>query len=59
MKAEHEQGLVRACLAAVVRRAGSIVISHTDIEREFEAPNSLAFAVDADAKCVRITVEGA
>ena len=58
MNQEQEQKLVRACLAALARRANAgIVVAFADIEAEYDRPSCLALIVDGDAKCVRITVE--
>lgn len=57
MTQEFEEKLVRACLAALARRASvDLVVAFADIEAEYDKPSGLALAVDGDARCVRITV---
>lgn len=58
MTQECEHKLVRACLAALVRRASvGLVVTFAEIEAEYERPCDLALAVDSDGKCVRISTE--
>jgi hypothetical protein len=55
---EYEQKLVRACLAALARRAGvGLVVTFAEIEAEYDRPTDLALAIDGDGKCVRIATE--
>jgi hypothetical protein len=57
MMPQCEQKLVRACLAALVRRTGvGVVIMLADIEAEYERPSDLSISTDTAAKCVRIAV---
>lgn len=58
MMPEYEDRFVRACLAALARRAEvGLVITFAEIEAEYERPADLALAIDGDGKCVRITTE--
>lgn len=58
MMQDYEQKLIRACLAALARRMNiGLVVTFAEIEAEYEKAADLAMAVDADAKCVRITLQ--
>jgi hypothetical protein len=57
MAPEYEQTLVRACLAALARRAGvgALVVAFDEID--LERADRLVMVCDGDAKCVRIAIE--
>ena len=56
MQETLESKLVRACLAALARRAGKtgLVVSYDEIDYDFP-DEEVTFISDEDAKCVRIT----
>ena len=56
MTHDYEQKLVRACLVALARRSGGLLISYLEIGRELASGSTPEIVCDGDAKAARIYV---
>lgn len=56
MVGETKETMIRACLAALARRAGKtgLVVRYDEIGHDFH-DHEIELACDGDARCVRIT----
>jgi hypothetical protein len=56
MSPQYENQMIRACLAALVRRTGnSLVVRYDEIDHDFDE-RELVVVCDGDALCVRISL---